>query len=325
LTTFKNNFVLVIVIVLVEFFLYIKIALNTGGIYIINLIDYQTIKIAKRKGEKRQQTSVWKGTIPHQKQRRLTIMERNNSIISAAILVACFSISTLFAGDHPKCHKNNESPFTAEYTADLLLAPYYEVIPGDYTAGVSDTLIFKKNRHLNLYLDFEAVNEDNTVNAVIEIPSGSDAKFETSVSTGRLFWELKNGAPRVVKYLGYPGNYGMVPRTIGGDGDPLDIVVIGGIMLRGTVAPVKVIGVFHLLDGGDVDDKLLAVIPGTAMGEINTLAELEVKYPGVKTIIETWLVSYKGPDGGLESAGFGDIDDASGILENAINAFNASH
>lgn len=251
-------------------------------------------------------------------------MIKLNSLMVAAVLFACSSISATYACDEPKGHNHN-SPVITEYTADLLLAPHYKIIPGNYAAGVADTLIFEKSRHLNLYLDFAAKNEDNTINAVIEIPSGSNAKFETSVSTGRLFWELKSGAPRVVKYLGYPGNYGMVPRTLGGDGDPLDVVVLGGIMLRGTVAPVKVIGVFHLIDGGDVDDKLLAVIPGTAMGELNTLAELNTKYPGVTSIIETWLTSYKGLEGGLSSAGFGDIDDASAVLDNAINNFNAGH
>ncbi len=84
----------------------------------------------------------------------------------------------------------------------------------------------------NFLTDYEPVNRDGTINVVVEIPTGTTAKWEVTKPDGKLQWEFKRGKPRVVKYLGYPGNYGMLPRTLlakedGGDGDPLDVIVLG--------------------------------------------------------------------------------------------------
>src|SRR5512138_660118 len=92
-----------------------------------------------------------------------------------------------------------------------------------FRMGEGYTLVYNPDKDLNLYVDIPALNPDGTVNAVIEIPAGTNAKFETDTATGRIFWEFKKGKPRIVDYPGYPGNYGMVPRTLGGDGDPLDV------------------------------------------------------------------------------------------------------
>ena len=55
---------------------------------------------------------------------------------------------------------------------------------------------------------------DNDIQVVIEIPTGTTAKWEVDKSDGLLHWQIKNGNPRIVEYLGYPGNYGMIPRTL---------------------------------------------------------------------------------------------------------------
>ncbi len=122
-------------------------------------------------------------------------------------------------------------------------------------------------------------------------------------------------------YLGYPGDYGMIPRTAGGDGDPLDVVVLGTMHLRGSIVAAKVIGVFHLTDAGEVDDKILAVVPGEPMGEVNGMAELDASYPGVSSIVETWFTHYKGPNGGLQSGGFGETTEAVRLVDAAIAAY----
>jgi inorganic pyrophosphatase len=43
----------------------------------------------------------------------------------------------------------------------------------------------------------------------------------------------------VVSFLGYPGNYGSIPRTKEADGDPLDIIAVGPAVARGSVFPAK--------------------------------------------------------------------------------------
>jgi inorganic pyrophosphatase len=81
---------------------------------------------------------------------------------------------------------------------------------------------------------------------VIEIPSGTNEKFEVDKTTRQLKLEILNdGKQRLVNYLPYPFNYGMVPRTLlpkhlGGDGNPLGVIVLGKPIERGTVDRVQV-------------------------------------------------------------------------------------
>lgn len=184
---------------------------------------------------------------------------------------------------------------------------------------------YKVVGEINFLTGYEPVNADGTINSVIEIPTGTNAKWEVDKSDGSLKWELKKGKPRMVKYLPYPGNYGMIPRTLlpkelGGDGDPLDVIVLGPAVPRGSVVKAKLIGVLKLLDRGDQDDKLLAVQAGTPLYHVDDLDELKRKYTGVTDIIEAWFSNYKGP-GKMESKGFADVDEAQRILDLAIKAF----
>ncbi|MFQ5638104.1 MAG: inorganic diphosphatase [bacterium] len=172
---------------------------------------------------------------------------------------------------------------------------------------------------------YEAQNSDGTLNVVVEIPTGTTAKWEVSKPEGYLKWNFKNGKPRLVQYLGYPGNYGMIPKTLlpkelGGDGDPLDVIILGPAAPRGAVVKAKLLGVLKLLDGGEQDDKLIAVYEQSALYQVDNLAELNKKFPGVSEIIELWFTNYKGP-GEMESLGFGDIAEARKILDAAVKAF----
>jgi len=166
---------------------------------------------------------------------------------------------------------------------------------------------------------------NGNVNVVIEIPAGSTAKWEVDKSDGALRWEFKKGKPRIVEYLGYPGNYGMVPRTLlpkelGGDGDPLDVIVLGPAARRGAVVETRIVGVLRLLDDGEQDDKLLAVMSGTALAGVSDLDELERRFTGTTSIVETWFANYKGP-GRMQSKGFAGAAEAQKILGAAMKAF----
>ncbi len=177
----------------------------------------------------------------------------------------------------------------------------------------------------HLLTGYEALNTDGDINVVVEIPTGTTAKWQVTPDDGALKWEFKNGKPRIVKYLGYPGNYGMIPRTLlpeelGGDGDPLDVIVLGPAVHRGSVVKAKLLGVLKYLDAGEQDDKLFAVLFDTPLYEANSLKELDEKFPGVTSIIEIWFSHYKGP-GIMEFKGYGDKKEAREILNAAIKAF----
>lgn len=166
-----------------------------------------------------------------------------------------------------------------------------------------------------------ARNADGSINALIEIPAGTNAKWEVRKQDGALAQELEDGRPRVVAYLPYPANYGMIPRTLlavaeGGDGDPLDVIVLGPALARGTVVRVRMIGVLRLMDGGERDDKLIAVGMNSPFESVRDISDLESDFPGVTSILETWFSNYKGR-GVLESGGFEDAKSANEILERA--------
>ena len=168
------------------------------------------------------------------------------------------------------------------------------------------------------------------VNAVIEIPTGTQGKWELNKDdTREIAWEIKEGKPRVVQFLGYPGNYGFIPGTalpkeLGGDGDPLDVLVLGQAVNRGHVLPVRLIGVLKLLDSGEQDDKLIAVMTNdNPFANVTSLAQLQTDYPGLTDIIQLWFSHYKGPNGGMQAQGFGDQKQALSILQQAISAYQA--
>ncbi|WP_103333278.1 inorganic diphosphatase [Pseudotabrizicola formosa] len=180
-------------------------------------------------------------------------------------------------------------------------------------------------------MGLKAMNDDGTIKAIIEIPAGTSAKWEVSKDDPKaVYWELKDDKPRVINYLGYPANYGSIPGTalpkeLGGDGDPLDVIVLGQAVPRGTVADVRVIGVLKMLDGGEQDDKLIAVLAKESpFAHIESMAQLDAEFAGVSQIIDLWFASYKGPDGGMEGKGFEDADTARSVLEAAAANFEAA-
>lgn len=178
----------------------------------------------------------------------------------------------------------------------------------------------------NLLDGYPAFNADGSANAVIEAPAGTIAKWEVSKPEGLLRLDEENGRPRMIRYLAYPANYGMIPCTLlaraqGGDGDPIDVVLLGESLPRGSVHPVRVIGVLRLLDRGQRDDKLIAVpLHGTFAG-IDRLSSLQAKFPGILRILEIWFTSYKGP-GQSASEGFGEAEEAQRMLDAAAAAFD---
>ncbi len=132
--------------------------------------------------------------------------------------------------------------------------------------------------------------------------------------------EILQGAERQIDYLPYPAHYGMVPRTLsprseGGDGDPLDVILVGPSVESGEVLPGRLIGVLHLLDGGETDDKLIAISPEWAE-DITTLQQLKTAYPGLTNILITWWSNYKGK-GIMEYLGMDDERVALRVLQEA--------
>lgn len=109
------------------------------------------------------------------------------------------------------------------------------------------------------------------VNAIIEIPQNTRAKYELDKDSGLLKLD------RVLySAVYYPANYGFIPRTYCDDGDPLDIVVLCKIdVVPLCLVSAKVIGVMRMLDGGELDDKIIAVAENDmSVNHMNDVSEL---------------------------------------------------
>ena len=169
--------------------------------------------------------------------------------------------------------------------------------------------------------NYDSFNGDGSVNALIEIPAGTLEKWEYNKSTRKIELELINNKPRIINYLGYPANYGMIPKTLlpknnGGDGDPLDIIVIGPSEPKGNIVKCKIIGVLQLIDNSEQDDKLIAISYRSNLVNVNDISELDASYNGILEILEIWFTNYK-EDGQIKSMGYENRSSALKILEDS--------
>ena len=98
-------------------------------------------------------------------------------------------------------------------------------------------------------------NPPDDVYVIIEIPKGSNVKYELDEETGVVFVD------RILyTAMFYPFNYGIIPQTLMPDGDPADVLVITHeSLLPGTVIRVRPIGVLEMEDEEGVDHKIIAV------------------------------------------------------------------
>ncbi len=171
----------------------------------------------------------------------------------------------------------------------------------------SDVPIIKKN-----YKKLPAITENGAINMVVEIPAGTNHKYEYNSADKAFEIELIDGEERVVDFLPYPGNYGFIPSTLmeeerGGDGDALDILLISESMERGTVVEVLPLGVLLLKDNNEMDTKIIAVPLDTLQNVIGARSYqvFLIEYDAARRIIEEWFTHYKG-DRRIELIGWKD-------------------
>jgi inorganic pyrophosphatase len=96
----------------------------------------------------------------------------------------------------------------------------------------------------------------NDINVIIEISAqGDPIKFEVDKASGAVFVDRFMGTS-----MRYPLNYGYVPHTIAGDGDPVDVLVVTPFPLQpGVVIRCRPVGVLKMEDDGGMDAKVIAV------------------------------------------------------------------
>lgn len=109
---------------------------------------------------------------------------------------------------------------------------------------------------MNIWHDISSARiTEQQFEVLVEISKGSKAKYELDKETGLLRLDRILYTSTV-----YPANYGFIPRTLASDGDPLDVLVLcNEPIFPMTLVTCKPIGVINMVDGGDKDEKIIAV------------------------------------------------------------------
>lgn len=157
----------------------------------------------------------------------------------------------------------------------------------------------------------------HTVTAIIEIPKGSKAKYEVDKESGLLKLD------RVLfSSVMYPANYGFIPQTYCDDMDPLDILVICSLeLVPMCLVDAKVIGVMHMVDNDEQDDKIIAVAANDmSVNYINDISDLP---PHTEMEIIRFFKDYKKlQNGTVVVEQFLGRDEAYRIINESIELYN---
>lgn len=155
---------------------------------------------------------------------------------------------------------------------------------------------------------FEVPQPDSapqTVLAGIEISAGSFSKYEIDPDHGHLVLDRFQTMP-----VAYPANYGFLPATNADDGDTMDVLVLTReAVVPGAFIRVRPIGILRLLDGGERDDKIIAVPAGDVDPDYADVHELSDLPSAQRNRIEAFFRVYKDlPEGrkSIEIEGYGD-------------------
>ena len=162
----------------------------------------------------------------------------------------------------------------------------------------------------------------NDFNVIIEIPMHADPiKYEVDKETGALFVDRF-----VSTAMHYPCNYGYVPKTLSGDGDPVDVLVITPFALMpGVVVRCRPLGILKMSDEAGEDTKLLAV-PIDKLTPLYRHLETVRDLPEVTlSQITHFFAHYKDLEPGkwVKVAGWGSPEEAKAEIRAGVKSFKA--
>lgn len=137
-------------------------------------------------------------------------------------------------------------------------------------------------------------NPPEEVNVIIEIPKGSNIKYELDKESGMMFVDRFS-----ITAMNYPANYGYVPNTLSEDGDPMDVLVLSQFSVHpGAVIPAKVIGMLEMEDESGIDTKIIAVPDVTGDFMYDTYQDISDVPDLLKAQIKHFFENYKTLDKG---------------------------
>lgn len=127
-------------------------------------------------------------------------------------------------------------------------------------------------------------------NVIIEIPMNADpVKYEVDKESGAIFVDRFMSTA-----MHYPTNYGYIPQTIAGDGDPVDVLVITPVpLVPGSVVRCRALGMLQMQDEAGEDAKLLAVPVNKLLSIYSQLQKPEDLPAGQLKMIAHFFEHYK--------------------------------
>ena len=156
------------------------------------------------------------------------------------------------------------------------------------------------------------------INVVVEIPEGSNVKYEVDKETGALVVDRFLFTP-----MAYPAAYGFIPGTLADDGDPADaLVLVPSAIVPGAILRARPIGVLHMTDEAGQDEKIICVPHDKVhplYKDVVTTADLpEIVRQSISHFFET----YKDLEPGkwVKVTGFGTLEEAHAIILKSIEA-----
>lgn len=160
-------------------------------------------------------------------------------------------------------------------------------------------------------------NVPKEVNCIIENPMGGEpVKYEMDKDSGAVFVDRF-----LHTSMRYPGNYGFIPHTLSGDGDPVDCLVIGRTqVMPGAVIPVRPIGVLLMEDESGTDEKIIAV-PADRLHPFHAdVRNIDDLRPIMLEQIEHFFAHYKDLEKGkwAKTQRWGDSDEAEKMILEGI-------
>ena len=170
---------------------------------------------------------------------------------------------------------------------------------------------------MNIDLISPGKDMPNDINVVIEITANSaPIKYEFDKETGALCVDRFMGTS-----MFYPANYGFVPQTIAGDGDPVDVLVVTPFPLPpGVLIRVRALGLIKMEDDGGVDAKLIAVPVEKLCPMYKDIQKLEDLPQLLRDQMVHFFEHYKDLEKGkwVKIHGWGTLEDAKQELEEGI-------
>lgn len=157
----------------------------------------------------------------------------------------------------------------------------------------------------------------NTVNVIVENPANAlPVKYELDKESSALFVDRFLATP-----MHYPLNYGFVPNTLSGDGDPIDVLVLSEYPITyGAVIPCKPIGVLLMEDEKGEDEKILAVPSEKMNSEYSSINEIDELPKTVLNKVEHFFEHYKDLEKGkwVKVAGYKNSEEAKNKILEAV-------